>query len=46
MALLTLMPTARTVTAVTLGTLVPLSFFSDVFYVGAEIRGLTRNLNQ
>jgi ABC-type multidrug transport system permease subunit len=37
MALLTLMPAARTVTAVTLGTLVPLSFVSDVFYVGAEI---------
>lgn len=40
--LLTLMPTARSVTAITLGTLVPLSFISDVFYVGGECRGRCR----
>jgi ABC-2 type transport system permease protein len=37
LALVRLLPTARTVTAITLGTLVPLSFVSDVFYVGAEL---------
>ena len=33
------MPSARTVNAVTLGTLMPLTFVSDVFYVGAELPG-------
>jgi ABC-type multidrug transport system permease subunit len=37
--LLTLLPSARTVNAITLGTLIPLSFLSDVFYVGAELPG-------
>jgi hypothetical protein len=39
LALLALMPSARTVNAVTLGTLMPLTFISDVFYVGAELPG-------
>jgi len=39
LALLALMPTARTVNAITLGTLMPLTFVSDVFYVGAELPG-------
>jgi ABC-type polysaccharide/polyol phosphate export permease len=39
LALLALMPSARTVNAVTLGTLIPLTFVSDVFYVGAELPG-------
>ena len=39
LALLALMPSARTVNAVTLGTLIPLTFISDVFYVGAELPG-------
>jgi ABC-2 type transport system permease protein len=37
LAVLALMPSARSVTAVTLGTLMPLTFVSDVFYVGAEL---------
>ena len=37
LALLTIMPAARSVNAITLGTLVPLSFVSDVFYIGAEL---------
>jgi ABC-2 type transport system permease protein len=39
LSVLALMPSARTVTAVTLGTLMPLTFISDVFYVGAELPG-------
>jgi ABC-type multidrug transport system permease subunit len=39
LALLALMPSARTVNAVTLGTLMPLTFISDVFYVGAVLPG-------
>jgi ABC-type multidrug transport system permease subunit len=35
--LLTFLPRARSVTAITLGTLVPLTFVSDVFYVGGEL---------
>ena len=37
LALLTLCRRARSVNAITLGTLVPLSFVSDVFYIGAEL---------
>jgi ABC-type multidrug transport system permease subunit len=35
--LLTFLPRARSVTAITLGTLVPLSFVSDVFFIGGEL---------
>jgi ABC-2 type transport system permease protein len=37
LAVLRLVPSARTVIAITLGTLAPLSFVSDIFYVGAEL---------
>jgi ABC-type multidrug transport system permease subunit len=37
LSLLRIMPQARSVTAVSLGTLIPLSFISDVFYIGGEL---------
>jgi ABC-type multidrug transport system permease subunit len=39
LALLALLPAARTVNAIALGTLLPLSFLSDVFYMGGELPG-------